>query len=315
MVLHRRRLRSAWPLVATWIAGLAVLYLAFALYYFENHISTVAVSSAGGSLTQPWVNFEQGMSWILSGTWFYTYALAPLATRTAVVWTVIVLFGIGSVASIVVPRTRSLAVAGIALTTVLVAIQTLFTPQATAGWHYVAIYPFVTVVVAYGVWAVAASLVRRTAVVYASVAVAAVLALTYNGVLMSKYFDALSGEPSNPAWSPAVYALSRDLAHTDAHVFTADWGILNPLFALAPGTRYSELAFALENSDPANLAGLSRSFASMPGPKLFITHANDKLVFPEANVNLFKAAGQHLRLSGTVLGADHRPVYDLYTYR
>jgi 4-amino-4-deoxy-L-arabinose transferase-like glycosyltransferase len=315
IVLHRHRLRSAWPLVATWVAGLAALYLAFALYYFGNHISTVAVSSAGGSLTQPWLNFEQGMSWVLSGTWFYTYALAPLATRTVIVWTVTVLFGIGGLASIVVPRTRSRAVAAVALTTVLVAIQTLFTPQATAGWHYVAIYPFVTVVAAYGVWAAASTVMRRAALVYATVAVAAALALTYNALLMSTYFGSLSREPSNPAWSPAIYALSRDLRHTDAHIFTADWGILNPLFALEPGTRYTELAFALENSDPANLAGLSRSFASAPGPKVFVTHANDKLVFPQANVNLFKAGGRHLRLSGTVLGADHRPVYDLYTYR
>jgi hypothetical protein len=315
MVLHRRRLRSAWPLVATWLAGLGAIYLVFALYYFENHIGTVAVNSGGGSLTQPWLNFELGMSWVLSGTWFYVYALAPLATRTAVVWTVIVLFGIGSVASTALPRTRNLAVATLALTTLLIAAQNLFTPEATAGWHYVAVYPFVTVVAAYGVWAVAFTLGRRAALVYGSVALAAALALTYSGLLMSKYLDALSREPSNPAWSPAIYALSRDLGHTDAHIFTADWGILNPLFALAPGRRYTELAFALQDSAPANLAAVSGSFASGPGPKLIITHANDKLVFPHANVNLFKAAGHHLRLSGTVAGTDGRPVYDLYTYR
>jgi hypothetical protein len=45
-----------------------------------------------------------------------------------------------------------------------------------------------------------------------------------------------------------------------------------------------------------------------------VTHANSKLVFPQANTNLFKATAHRLRLIRTVLGRDGRPVYEVYTY-
>ena len=35
----------------------------------------------------------------------------------------------------------------------LIAVQNLLTPQGTAGWHYISIYPFVTMVAAYGAYA------------------------------------------------------------------------------------------------------------------------------------------------------------------
>jgi hypothetical protein len=74
------------------------------------------------------------------------------------------------------------------------------------------------------------------------------------------------------------------------------------------------LEFALENSTPVNVRALGKSLASIPGPKLFVTHTNSRLVFPNANVNLFKVTRHHLRLTRTVLGHDGTPVYEVYTY-
>lgn len=309
---HRRTLRRYQRLLAVWVGGLAVIYAAFAVYYLHYDIGAL---ETGNSLTQPWVEFERGTSGVLSGTWFYDYALGPLGTRTTVVWIVLALFAWGAVASLAVARLRNRAVAYLALTTLLISVQTLFTLNATAGWHYVAIYPFVTVVAAYGVYALAAALTTRRAMVSAAVATAGVVSIAYSGVLMAKYFDALPREPTNSAWSPAVYALSDDLRHVKATIFTADWGIFNPLFALHPGHEFQELAFELESPAPANLAAVRASVAATPGPKLVIAHANSALQFPDSNRDLRRSLGSHLHLVQTVLGPGGAPVYQVYVYR
>jgi len=313
-VRYRDRLRAQWRIAATWIGGLALIYAAWGIYYLHYHIGSI-VGPSGNSLIQPWADFDPGTSGILSGTWFYSYALAPLAPRAAIVWIVIALFTAGAIASVAVPRLRSLPVAALALTTVLISFQTLITLQATAGWHYVAIYPFVTIVAAYGVYAIARIVLLRDTLVYVALAGAAILALTYDGLLMAKYFDQIGSEPTNAAWSPAIYNLSRDLRHTKGTIFTADWGILNPLFALDPSGRFRELAFALRFPVPGTLAAVEAQVGATPGPKLVVTHVDSTLQFPDANKDLISAMGRHLDLVRVVSGPDHRPVYAVYRYR
>jgi 4-amino-4-deoxy-L-arabinose transferase-like glycosyltransferase len=318
IVRYRLAARRAVSLVTTWFGGLAVIYAVFAWYYISHHIGTLLTGPSGGALTQPWSGYERGMSLVLSGTWFYDYALAPLGPlgpRMVVVWMTLILFVIGTLASMLPGRHRSFSVSLIALVTLLTAVQILFTGEATAGWHYVEVFPFITIVAAYGVYALAVTLCRRRWQSTAAVALAATAAVGYSVVLMAKYADALTREPVNPAWSPAIYTLSRDLQHTQAHVYTADWGIFDPLFALHPGTRWGEYEFALTNPDPAALRALGQSLESLPGPKLIVTHAPDRLEFPQADRNLAIATHGHLKLALTVPGLDHKPLYEIYKLR
>jgi Dolichyl-phosphate-mannose-protein mannosyltransferase len=312
---YRRSIREHTRAIAIWVGGLAVIYASFAAYYFGEHIGSL-LGGSGGGLGQPWSLFRMGTEWILSGTWFYAYALGPLGTRTGIALVVIVLFLVGTLASVALRPYRNIAVACIALITVLIAVQNLLTPQGTAGWHYVAVYPFVTVVAAYGAYAGAHALLPSRRSAYAALGVIGVITLAYDGALLGKYFASLSSrEPSNPAWSPAVYQLSRDVEAIPGTVFTADWGISNPLFALHPSRRYDELAFDFEASTPASAKQTARSVAMTPGPKLVVTHANDKLEFPHANANLFRTLGPHLHFLETINGRDGRPLYELYSYR
>jgi 4-amino-4-deoxy-L-arabinose transferase-like glycosyltransferase len=310
---YRRLLRREWTALALWVGGLAAIYACWAVYYFADHISSIN-AVPGQGLTQSWLLFTRGTSDVLSGRWFYNYALAPMASRDTVAWIVVVLFVAGGAAAVAWPRTRSLYVSALALTTVAVAVQILFTPQATAGWHYVAIYPFVTIVAAYGVYAIADAVFRRPPRVYAALACVAAVSVVYSVLLMVKYFDALQQEPKDSAWSPAIYRLSADVRRTHAHVFTVDWGIFNPLFALDPGSRYTELSYDFQNADPTNLADLQSLIAGVRGPKLIVTHVTDKLNFPTANTNVFRALGKHLHLAQTVAGANAVPVYQVYWY-
>jgi hypothetical protein len=98
--------------------------------------------------------------------------------------------------------------------------------------------------------------------------------------------------------------------------FTADWGILNPLFALHPSSRYTELAFDFGKPRPGSSAqAAQQQLASTPGPKLVITHAGDRLAFPQANATMFKAIGSHLHFAFAVDGVNGKPVYEAYRYR
>jgi 4-amino-4-deoxy-L-arabinose transferase-like glycosyltransferase len=315
IMCHRRVAHARLPIVTVWFVGLALIYGAFGWYYISHHINSILGGPAGGALIQPWIDFKQGMMLVLSGTWFYAYALAPLAPRAAVVWITLILFSIGTLASVLPGRSRSMPVAMIALAALLTAVQILFTLQATAGWHYVAVYPFVTIVAVYGAYVLASTAFKRKRDALVALAVATVFAIGYSGALMGKYIAGLNREPINPAWSPAIYTLSSDLQHLKGHIFTADWGLFEPLFALHPGTRYVELAFALESPDPAALPAIGQSVAAVPGQKLVVTRVPSQVVFPEADRNLFKAAHGHLRLILTVPGLDGKPLYQVYTYQ
>ncbi len=314
IVRYRRELRTQSRALIIWAAGLAVIYTGFSLYYFGDHIGSVAAPAVHGPLlTYTWPSFELGMRAILSGTWFYGYALAPLEPRNVVVGIVLAMFAIGTVAS-VLPRTRCLSIAALAIATLLIAGQILVTPQATAGWHYVAVYPFVTVVAGYGVYVLASQLLRRPALVTVALVSVALASVGYSATLIEKSFRAGAREPTNSAWSPQIYALSSYVQQSRATIFTADWGIFNPLFALHPDRRYREIEFDLAALTPVYLQAVRVDLADTPGPRLVITHGPAELVFPESRANLFRAVGKHLHLVAAFRRGGSPVVFDVYQY-
>jgi 4-amino-4-deoxy-L-arabinose transferase-like glycosyltransferase len=315
LVRRRRSLRENRRLVAIWLGGLAIIYAGFALYYFIKHIGSVAAGPPGATLTQPWALFDSGMQGILSGTWFYGYLYPAAGTPGAVAIVFIGLFAAGALAGAVGRRSRSFAVAALALVTLLTAVQVLFTVQATAGWHYFAIYPTVTIVVAYGVYALARALLRRERRVYLALATVAAAILVYDGALIARSWRALSSREPVYSWSPAIYQLSRDLQRRPGYVFTVDWGIGSPLFALHPTRRYVDLEFALNSAQPNTFSSIRGFVSGFPGPKTLVTHPQDKAAFPRVNANMAKVFGGHLRLDGTVTGLDHRPIFEIYSLR
>jgi hypothetical protein len=315
IVRYRAALRAHLRWLAIWIGGLALSYAGFGAYYLGDHLSKVQTVHGPTSLGALWPVYSGGTEAILSGTWFYSYALAPLNPRLAVVWIVLALFIAGTIASVAVSSARNLAVACMSVGTVVIAFQNWITPQGTAGWDFFEIYPFVTIVAGYGAYAIARATLRRDARVATALACLGVAAVTYNAVLMAKYFRALSREPVNSAWTPAIYELSNYLHNRGLPVYTTDWGIANPLFTLHPGNEYHELTYALENPAPANLDSLGKLFALVRADGVYVTHVPDKLIFPIATRDLFKAAGGHLHLDQTITGRTGVPVFQVYSYR
>ena len=303
---------AAWRPFAVWVAGLVVIYGAFAFYYESQGIGGLVSSASSSGLGQPWALFANGSSEILSGTWFYDYALRPGGTRTVIVYLILIAFAAGTILSLVSTRRRNPAIAAVALVTVVTAAQTLLTAQATAGWHYIAVYPFVVIVAAYGLVSLAELVAPRASVRVGVVAALCAALLIYNGALLNTYFSALDRAPLNSAWTPAIYNLDREVTRFPGRVYSADWGIYNPLFALHQSDRLTELAFAMTGTPTASLPALGASVIAAPGPKLLITHPKQALVFPNVDENLAVAFRGHLRLVRVIREAGNVPVYDVY---
>jgi hypothetical protein len=315
MIRHRRSWRSWRSTAAVWLGGLGLIYTAFVSYYVTDHPDRIS-HYRGAAIGQPWHAFELGIRHALSGTGFYDYALVPVHPRDVVVVLVLALFVIGALTAVAMKERRSGAIAALALATAVIALQTFLTPEATKAWHYISIYPFVTIVAAYGVYVAASWLFRRSAAVYAAIGCAAALMLAYDGALLAKYMSGASSKDPRPhLWSPSIYSLSNALEHMNGRVYTADWGIMNPLFALHPSRRYVELSFTLDGATRDALVTLGRRLEQAHGPKLFVTHPSGSLQFPGVDANLFRAVGRHLRLTLTVTGYHRTPVYLVYRYR
>ncbi|MBV9839738.1 MAG: glycosyltransferase family 39 protein [Solirubrobacterales bacterium] len=316
VAIRHRATINAWRRIAVvWFAGLALITVAFGAYYVHYHIGDIMLYGRHvGSFSLRWSQFTRGNSYILSGSFFYYYALASMGPRPLVAAVMVALFCAGAVASIVRWSGRSQAVAGMTAGTVLIALQCLFTYQAQDGWHYLAIYPLFMVVAAYGVYAIALALLRGPGRVLAAAAIVGTAALVYDGLLFADYTRALSEEPGFSTWSPAVYPLTRYLEHQPGTVFTTDWGIANPLLTLSPSTRYRDVAndwYATQS--PATL--IRTEVAQSTGPKLFVTRVTGKLLFKQVRARLLSGGGARLSLIKTIDGLQGVPVFEIYRWR
>ncbi len=316
LLASRTQLRRRPAAAVIWVGGLAVIYAAFGTYYLYQHVGLINSSHHHGNLlSHTWPRWVSGTEALLSGSWFYSYALAGMAPRLVVAYVLFALFIVGGLASLLSRRWANSAVASMALITVLTSVQMLVTYAATAGWHYIAIYPFVMVVCSYGVWTVARAVRlswRGAAVV---VAAAAIAFLAYDGVLMAKYFRQLNREPKNSAWSPAIYRLSTYLRRQPGTVIAVDWGIQPSLFALDPNARWHDYAFGFVNSSPASLSTAAATIARVPGRKLIVSYVPQKEEFPGVDANLAVAERGHLQRLTGIRGDTGVPVYIVYAYR
>jgi 4-amino-4-deoxy-L-arabinose transferase-like glycosyltransferase len=315
LLASRARLRRRPAAAVLWIGGLAVIYAAFGTYYFSQHIGLInAAQHHGPVLSHTWPRWVAGTEELLSGSWFYSYALAGMAPRLVVAYALFALFIVGAIASLLPGRRPSSPVATIALITVLVTLQMLVTYEATAGWHYISIYPFIFITCSYGVWWLTQSirLSRRNGMVL--VTAVAVAFVAYNGVLMAKYFDQLRREPRSSAWSPAIYRLSDYLRRQPGTVIAVDWGIQPSLFALDPNRRWVNDAFGFNRSAPAQLHQTAAWLAGVPGRKLIVSYTPQDETFPHVDANLAVAERGHLHRLTTIRDAAGAPVYYVYAY-
>jgi hypothetical protein len=315
VLASRAQLRRRPAAAAIWIGGLVVIYAAFGSYYLTQHIGLINASHHHGPvLSHTWPRWVSGIEALLSGTWFYSYALAGMEPRVLIAYVLGVLFIVGGLASLLSKRWANSAVASMTLITLLINVQMLVTYAATAGWHYISIYPFVFVVASYGAWTLARAVRlswRKAAVLMTAVAVAF---FAYDGALMAKYFHTLNGEPRFSGWSPAIYKLSDYLRRQSGTIIAVDWGITPPLFALDPNPRWHVYFGFADASSPIQIHLAAEAIAGVPGRKLIVDYTPQKELNHGVDANLAAGERGHLRLLTTIRGDSGATVYNVYLY-
>jgi hypothetical protein len=196
-------------------------------------------------------------------------------------------------------------------------IQILLTPRATAPWHQVALYPFVTATMVTGAYLVlradSTSRVREVAYAGAVTAAAAWGVWSYGHDLR-----AMTSPVKNYAMSTAIYELAQR-TQRDPHVFIAtDWGIHTPLLGLS-GQRgkYLDL-WPMLASSAAGPGPAFQKYLDPRGPYAFITKADGALQFRVTKPNLFAAAeARHVRLDkiADIPGEGLANLYEIYVPR
>jgi hypothetical protein len=146
-----------------------------------------------------------------------------------------------------------------------------------------------------------------------------IAALVYNGLLFATYQRALTAEPRDFEWSPAIYPLSRYLDHEGGTVFLTEWGIANQLLTLAPSRRYRDMPpllgqpYIYHSSTAVPL--IRELVARNPGPKLFVSYVSDLVPFEETQRLLLEAVGARLSVVQIIDGANGDPVFRIYRWR
>ncbi len=316
LFLNREAALGAYRRVAAaWVGGLAVLYGAFGWYYLHFDVGSYNTTAyEGGLLAYTWPRFTRGFDGVLSGTSYHNLAIEPLDARTAITIVLIVLFAIGTVLSLVPRRTRSLPVAGCSAITLLIIVQALVTPSATAPWHYFSPLPFGTIVAAYGVVA-GAKLLARGNLRWVTTATAAVivLATVSNAAMLDRSKDALADGRTNPLWAESIYSVASFVRATPGTVVTADWGIFNQVWAMVPDARprMREEAFTVQGGGAPNLPPV---LVDAAGPVTLLLRVEGAEAFPGNRQKTLQAFGPTLTLVRRFADPDGSPRFEAYQY-
>jgi hypothetical protein len=305
-----------WGLVLVTIA--APYFVFVTIYFSASNQGTAEISELAPTVMMKL--YESRL--LLDGAIFQTYiGAAGEAGRFSMTTCVVVAMVAGAFAALTSSR-RSDPVARFFWFNVVLllthVIQILLTPRATAPWHQVALYPFVTATMVTGVYLVlrADSTTRIRQLAYAgSVAAASAWGVWSYG----HDLRAMASPVKNYAMSTAIYELARR-TQSDPHVFVAtDWGIHTTLLGLS-GQRgkYLDLWPILASPPAAGAAPAFRSYLDPRGPYAFITKADGALQFTATKPNLFAAAeARHVRLEkiAEIPGEGFANLYEIYVPR
>jgi 4-amino-4-deoxy-L-arabinose transferase-like glycosyltransferase len=256
---------------------------------------------------------ERGTSSVLTGSAFEQLA----AGQGTPGWALGITLAVLSVAAIPLALRgpgRAPAVAALTALWLLIVPQALVTDQATAPWHYLEIYPFLHVGLAWTLtmpWRMQTR--ARPWLIGATIVIAA--AGVFQVARTASTMRHLAGGSQTPIWSPEIYALSDAVDRRSGSVIVTDWGIANQLIAFdeGPGFRIHEEAFAAEGANDRNgrFALAQRAFAA-PGPVYVVTRGPETVVFPSARANTIATFGRRLRNEATFRDETGRVMFQLW---
>jgi hypothetical protein len=261
---------------------------------------------------------------LVAGNWFYEYAFssAPLGAWWALYFVVSIIGGGALLLWRDKSKTeRSLMIKSLfafsGYTSLILLAQLVVTRQATAGWHYFSLYPFLSILFVLSLYVILRNVLKNQQQIGRALLVVLVILIgLYQLNIYRSYIAVLDKPTVNNSWSPALYGLlDFTRSHKNAQFISLDWGIHVQLIALDPiPNKYFELMGPLVIEDPTINQRLYQTYIHDKPNAYYITHTGDKQSFPVTKTQFLKLAQQHgYKVSETVHISDGQTsVFDIY---
>lgn len=202
-------------------------------------------------------------------------------------------------------------------------LQVLLTKQATAPWHVITLYPFITILLVYSLYSfyiIFTNINLKFRYKYTLVNTVSFLIIlmlfSYNIFVYSKYIGIYKETVKNSAWTPKIYSLAEYTKTHDDKFVSLDWGIHNQLIILTQQkNKYVEQAFYLNTyPDDVQKKWFYDNYLNPALDYKFITHGEKTSLVTNSRVNFMKVAlDSDISLKKVATFADEKNVmFEIY---
>ena len=197
-------------------------------------------------------------------------------------------------------------------------VQIFITRNAAWPWHIFTVYPSLTVLLAYSVYAVGDLVGALKPMLKKSWYIISIgLFVTYNLVINATYIGAYKEPVKNVYWSPAIYELIDYTGDQDHKYVSIDWGTHTQLLTFSEDPdKYLNESFRLNQHELTGTAywSFATEYLYNADEYRFILHRESKSLFPNARTNFFavvEGVGLAANLEHTIT-EDGRVVFEIY---
>ncbi|HEY4661264.1 MAG TPA: glycosyltransferase family 39 protein [Terriglobales bacterium] len=194
----------------------------------------------------------------------------------------------------------------------LIFVQIVITPQAGGPHHYLMVFPWPLLALAFLGKSVYTQLTTKNlrhlgGLVFGSAAVCLFVVNVHNSAVYLSHFR--TNPYYNHRWSPEIYSLSRYInehGFEAKSIICADWGLQTQLQALAPEKLRPRIheywpAFIQLGEQDQDKQTATLNYFFPEGKTLVITFGASKETFPETRRNFLAALAKHPELKSTLL--------------
>lgn len=313
---------------ATLFAGLGIIVL-IAMYLVVSLKFNLFGYVGGDKYSWP-LRLERvasGLTSLLNGELYINYSLTDFQSIAGIVYAAIAYAII--VLSLVLtvgfrklrgiqPKTRK-AFLFITLTLALVIGQITITRNAVWPWHFSAVEPLLTILLAASVVMLVDEIfcwVRQRMRTFVLIALT-IAALVYHLWLFGQYLQAFERPPRNIYWSTAIYELIDYAAATDKKFVSIDWGTHTQLLAFSKNPqKFKNESFNLNRSPLPSTAReqFTEVYLQSPNEYLFILHPSRFTLFKASRQNFFDLIAEQGLTARLVKTIDDNPraIFEIY---
>lgn len=298
LLLHRNEWITSLKQVKFWriifiLLGFLLTYVYFVSVSLHYNVFDIQYSSL--TFTQHVTQQIKLLSSLLDGSIFYLWmSHIPLKTAFPTAIYTALLICAAAIVRCKMRGERSVIVF-ILILNLVTAMQIVLTRSATAPWHTMSLYPFITILSAISIDTLAHNLTKKFKIRRDILVILFVIPILISSALTySHYLDMYQKPISHPAWSNRIdEVIEYTKLHKNTYV-SIDWGIHNQLRVMNQHATLYDHWGLLNN--PLNIEQEKYYVNEFlePGKKvIFITHGSKFISFPSATIQLQRLAEKH----------------------